>query len=583
MSSMRGSGSRRGMFYSALVAVAAVCLPAWIAASMPAAVVPLPPEPDSSRVIVPQIPGANRYQDDKVFLEHADVWSYDEQPDLDPEDQYQVLTGNVVFRKNDMYMYCDSAHFYEMANSFDAFGNVRMEQGDTLFVYADDLEYEGATELAVLYADPGNKVRLINRDVMLRTDVFNYDLAANVGYYQVGGVLTDRQNELTSLDGEYHPDTKYAYFSRNVRLKSLNGSDTLRMATDSLEYNTDTHIAELVAPTVITSADGDILSSSGKYNTDNGLADLYKRSLVVTRRGNTLTGDTLFYDRNRGVGEAFGNMVLTDSARKSSIFGDYGFYNDLTDSAFVTGRALVKEYSRADTLYMHGDTVFAYMEPDSTHITNLYHRVRFYRRDLQGVCDSLSASDRDSLMKMFHHPVVWSDNRQVFGNVIHVHINDSTVDWARLPQFGFMAEHIDEDCYQQMSGDDMTVWFNDSTVRRLFVEGTVQLIMFPMEADSTYNKYSYVESSEMDAYFLDNDIESVHFRPATTARVVPLYLAKKNSYFLPKFFWYESIRPTSPEDVFIVPAAMDELMHSAPPMPETAPKKEVKRKVLPTS
>ena len=269
MSSMRGSGSRRGMFYSALVAVAAVCLPAWIAASMPAAVVPLPPEPDSSRVIVPQIPGANRYQDDKVFLEHADVWSYDEQPDLDPEDQYQVLTGNVVFRKNDMYMYCDSAHFYEMANSFDAFGNVRMEQGDTLFVYADDLEYEGATELAVLYADPGNKVRLINRDVMLRTDVFNYDLAANVGYYQVGGVLTDRQNELTSLDGEYHPDTKYAYFSRNVRLKSLNGSDTLRMATDSLEYNTDTHIAELVAPTVITSADGEILSSSGKYNTDN--------------------------------------------------------------------------------------------------------------------------------------------------------------------------------------------------------------------------------------------------------------------------------------------------------------------------
>lgn len=581
MSPLRDSGSRSSMLYAAVVAVAAVCVPVWLTASMPVPGQAVVPEPDSSRVIKPQIPGADRYQEGKVFLEHADVWSYDEQPDLAPEDQYQVLTGNVVFRKSDMYMYCDSAHFYELANSFDAFGNVRMEQGDTLFVYADDLEYEGETELAVLYADPGKKVRLINRDVMLRTDVFNYDLAANVGYYQVGGVLTDKQNELTSLDGEYHPDTKYAYFSRDVRLKSLNGTDTLRMATDSLEYNTDTHIAELVAPTIITSVDGDILSSSGKYNTDSGLADLYKRSLVVTRRGNTLTGDTLFYDRDRGVGEAFGNMILVDSARQSAVSGDYGFYNDMTDSAFVAGHALVKEYSRPDTLYMHGDTVYAYMEPDSTRITNVYHRVRFYRRDLQGICDSLSASDRDSLMKMFYHPVVWSDARQVFGNVIHVHLNDSAVDWARLPQFGFMAEHIDEDCYQQMSGDDMTVWFNDSTVRRLYVEGTVQLIMFPMEADSTYNKYSYVESSEMDAYFINNDIESVHFRPSTTAKVVPLYLAKKNSYFLPKFFWYEAVRPKSPSDVFEVPAEMEELMRSAPAMPETAPKREVKRKVLP--
>lgn len=155
MSPLRESGSRRSLLYAAVVAVAAVCVPVWLTASMPVPGKAVVPEPDSSRVIKPQIPGADRYQEGKVFLEHADVWSYDEQPDLAPEDQYQVLTGNVVFRKSDMYMYCDSAHFYELANSFDAFGNVRMEQGDTLFVYADDLEYEGETELAVLYADPG--------------------------------------------------------------------------------------------------------------------------------------------------------------------------------------------------------------------------------------------------------------------------------------------------------------------------------------------------------------------------------------------------------------------------------------------
>ncbi|MCI9608296.1 MAG: LPS export ABC transporter periplasmic protein LptC [Muribaculaceae bacterium] len=535
-----------------------LAMPAWTAPSRPV-------DNSAPQTIKPVIPGANRYQEGKVFLEHADKWTYKEQPDLAPEEQYQVLVGNVAFRKNDMFMYCDSAHFYEQSNSFDAFSNVRMEQGDTLFVYADELNYDGATEIAVLYADAGKKVRLINRDVKLETDVFNYDIPAEVGYYEVGGELSDLQNTLTSLQGEYHPNTKDAFFYLDVELNSLNNSDTLRMFTDSLHYNTETHIAQLIAQTRIVNKDGEIRSTSGTYNTETGLADLYKRSLVVTNRGNTLTGDTLFYDRDRGIGEAFGNMVLTDSARSSALFGDYGYYDDRTDSAFVTGRALAKEYSRPDTLYLHGDTIFAYLDKeDSTRVMNVFHKVRFYRSDLQGICDSLSSTERDSMMYMYRHPVVWSGERQIFGNVINVHFNDSTVDWAKLPEFGFMAEHLDEDCFQQMSGTEMTAWFNDSTIRHLFVEGNVMLIMFPMENDSTYNKYAYVESSVMDAWFEANDIERILFTPATTAKVVPLYLAKKGSYFLQKFAWYEDIRPLSPEDVFIVPERMVELINSAP-------------------
>ena len=49
-----------------------------------------------------------------------------------------------------MYMFCDSAYFYEASNSLDAFGNVRMEQGDTLFVYSDVMFYDGVTQIARL-------------------------------------------------------------------------------------------------------------------------------------------------------------------------------------------------------------------------------------------------------------------------------------------------------------------------------------------------------------------------------------------------------------------------------------------------
>lgn len=530
--------------------------------------------------IAPTVPAANRYQEGKVFLEHADLLHYEKIPVAEdaeeiPE-QYQVLNGNVVMRKGDMFMYCDSAYFYEESNSFDAFGNVRMEQGDTLFVYADELNYDGASELAILYADFGKKVRLINKDVKLETDVFNYDMLNEVGYYTNGGVLTDKQNKLTSVAGEYHPNTKDAYFNYNVHLRSLQNADTLHIYTDSLDYNTATHIAKIVSKSEIVNSDGVIYSTSGIYNTDTGVGDLYKRSLVVTKRGSTLTGDTLFYNRTKGFGEAFGGVIVTDSVRQVSLHGEYGFYDEIADSAFVTIRALAKEYSRGDTLYLHGDTINAYTEPDSTKVTNAFHRVRFYRSDMQGICDSLSMTDRDSIMYMYRHPVVWSDERQIFGNVIYLHLNDSTIDWARLPQFGFTAEHIAEDCYNQLSGTDLTAWFNDSTLRRLYVEGNVQLIMFPMKNDSTYNKYVQTESSYMDSYYDHNTVDSIHFWPETTTKVVPLYLARKNSYFLPKFAWYEDLRPWSPEDVFNVPQAMIDLINSADPVSSTVAERKTK-------
>lgn len=562
---------------AALGAVALLWLPAALASETGAK--PEAPKQSARQQKVdplkPKIPGADRHEPGKVFLEHADVLELDETKSTD----YQVLRGNVVFRKDNMFMYCDSAYFYEASNSLDAFGNVKMEQGDTLFVYGDELNYNGMDELARLFANPGRKARLINRDVKLESDRFDYNLAANVGSYDLGGTLTDKENKLTSVEGYYYPATKDAYFYDNVRLTGPRNNDTLRMFTDSLRYNTSTRIASLMCPTLIVNKDGEIRSSSGFYDTNGGVADLYSRSMVVTRRGNTLTGDTLFYDRERGFGEAFGNMILTDSVRQSTLIGDYGFYNELTDSAFATGNALAMEYSRKDTLYVHGDSIVAYMLGDSTHVTNAYHRVRFFRNDLQGLCDSLSFREQDSVLRMYRHPIVWSGSRQIHGNLIAVHMNDSTVDWVRLPDFGMMIDHIAEDCYDQLSGSDMSVWLNDTTINRLYVEGNVQLITFPMENDSTYNKFSFVESSFMDAMFANNAVDTIVMWPETTGTFTPLYLAKRSSYFLPNFQWYSELRPLAPDEVFDHPEQMEMLMS----MPEVGGKRRSGKTLDPTA
>lgn len=537
----------------------ALCFLPMVLAQSPGKSVPRAPKPRKV-VIQPTIPKANRHQKGKVFLEHADLLTYDQARDSNT----QLLSGNVQFRKGDMFMYCDSARFNEVTGSLDAFGSVRMEQGDTLFVYGDMLFYNGQTELAELRGEYGNMVRLINRDVKLTTDVFFYDMLRDVGYYETGGTLTDKQNRLTSWQGYYYPATKDAFFYMDVKLTGPRQNDTLYMYTDSLTYNTGTAVAQLMCPTLIVNKDGEIHSSSGFYDTRTEVADLYGRSQVHMRRGNYLIGDTLFYDKAKGYGEAFGNMILTDSAKQSCISGDYGFYNELTDSSFVTGMALAKEYSNEnDTLYLHADTIIAYMEPDSMRVTNAFRKVRFYRSDIQGLCDSMSIVERDSVLYMYDFPVLWSGQRQIMGNIIWVHMQDSTADWARMPQTGIVGEHIEEDCYNQMMGSDMTAWMNDTVLSRVYAEGNIQVIMFPQENDSTYNKFSYVESSFMDADFDSvGQVKRVKMWPETTGKVTPLYLAKRNSYFLPKFRWYEILRPLDPEDVFDYPKEMEQLTSS---------------------
>ncbi|MDE6692859.1 MAG: LPS export ABC transporter periplasmic protein LptC, partial [Muribaculaceae bacterium] len=366
--------------------------------------------------VEPQIPKADRNNSKRVFLEHAGVMKQMER------DSFVIVTDNVEFTHGAMHMFCDSAHFYDDTQSLDAFGNIRMEQGDTLFIYGDELTFNGVEQKAYLYGTSTRPVKMINRDVTLVTPTFIYDLKNEYGYYYEGGKLTDKGNVLTSVEGEYIPKTKEANFYDNVNLTSLSESDTLLIVSDTLFYNTETRVAELVSPSTIVNAQATITTDNGTYDTNTSVANLYNRSKVMASTGTTLEGDTLFYDRNVGYGEAYGNMEIVDTAHCVILTGDYGYYNELTDSAFATGRALAREYSQGDTLYMHGrylysftvtdtthfeaDTIVgteAYMKVDTTHVMVAHPRVRFYRSDMQGLCDSLRFEERDSTLWMHHH------------------------------------------------------------------------------------------------------------------------------------------------------------------------------------
>ncbi len=542
--------------------VATLCLLAFFMLMLPVAVAQNPQQPRAAKPgskpervsrITPQIPKANRYQKNKVFLENADRLSANEAISVD----YQVLKGNVRFRRGDMYMFCDSAYFYDATSSLDAFGHVRMEQGDTLFVYADVLHYYGDDQLAQLR----DNVRLENRSTTLVTDNLDYEIDTNVGYYFDHGTIVDNRNntELTSVFGRYELDTKNAQFTTDVHLIS----DKYEMTTNQLDYNLNTHIATIVDETTIVSDSNTIVTTNGWYNTQADDGTLYARSRVIAKDGKTLVGDTVYYNRQRNYGEARGDVVITDPNNKVILDGDYGYHDDNAHYSYVTRRARAREFSQQDTLYLHADTLCTLINDDSVRILRAFNAVRFYRKDVQGIGDSLQMSEADSIVNLYHHAVVWSGERQISGEEINVHLNDSAADWATLPQYGLMVEHVGEDYYDQLSGKTMKAYFENKEMRRLDVDGNVLVIMYPMESDSTYNKLVSAESSYLRVLLKEKqEVDKITMWPEVTGKVIPLYLAKRSQLYLPQFNWYDTYRPKDPDDIYDVDGATRQLMSS---------------------
>ena len=478
----------------------------------------------------------------KVYLLHSDVLK---KSPLNPDPDAQILIGNVAFRHDSVYMYCDSACFYEKTNSLEAFDNVKMVQGDTLFLYGDYLFYDGNTQIAQVRYN----VRMENKNTTLLTDSLNYDRIYNLGYYFDGGTLMDEENVLTSEWGEYSPATKISVFNYDVKL--VNPKFTL--TSDTLRYSTATKIANILGPSDIVSDANHIYSELGFYNTQIGQAELLDRS-VLTNEGKRLTGDSLFYDRVKGYGEAFDNVIMTDTVNKNMLTGDYCYYNELTKYAFATKKAVAVDYSQGDSLFMHADTLQMYtyyLNTDSMfRETRAYHKVRMYRADVQGVCDSLVFSSKDSCLTMYYDPILWNNNQQLLGEKIMIYMNDSTIDWAHIQNQALSVEQLDSTSYNQVTGKEMKAWFQGGEMRKVDVIGSVRLVYYPMESDSTLIGMNVSETSLLNMFLENRKMKKMIMSPKSNGTLYPMLQRPPEKMKLDNFVWFDYIRPLDKEDIF---------------------------------
>ncbi|MBP3518529.1 MAG: hypothetical protein J6K31_09090 [Parabacteroides sp.] len=478
-------------------------------------------------------------QKTKVYLVHSNALSFDKavRPDA------QVLSGEVCFRHDSSYMYCDSAYFFEQTNSLEAFSNVRMEQGDTLFVYGDYLFYDGNAQVAYLR----EHVRMENGQVTLFTDSLNYERIPNIGYYFEGGLIVDSLNQLSSFYGQYSPGTKLAVFNDSVRLENPD----FTLYSDTLQYNTASKVATLLGPSVIVADSGTIYTSRGWYDTERNTSLLLDRSQVESG-DKVLIGDSIFYNRAMGLGEVFGDMSLVDTAQHVTLQGEYGYYDERTGYAFATDSARFLEYSQGDTLFLHADTLQMVTVDSVYREIKAYYGVRFFRTDVQGVCDSMQFNTRDSVLYMYAEPVLWNEQYQLYGDTIAIYLNDSTIDYAHVIQFAFAAQHVDSSYYNQLKGSDLKAYFDGRDLRRIDVNGNAELNYYPLEKDGSKVGMNYARGSHLSMWIKDNKLERMGLYVNASGSLTPIPDLKPDQKVLKDFYWFDYLRPKDRDDIYQV-------------------------------
>lgn len=456
----------------------------------------------------------------------------------------QVLLDSVILTHDGATMYCDSAYLTEATNSFEAFGNIRVVQGDTLFLYGKKMYYNGNNKLLEIRKD----VRLENdKDMTLFTDSLNYDRVANLAYYFDGGMLVDKDNELTSFWGQYQPSLKLATFRDSVKLVN----ERFTMYSEVLKYQTETKIANIVGKTTIVSDSGTIYSTNGWYNTVTEESLLLDRSIIVSKDGSqTLTGDSI--SKKGPIGEAFGNIHLQDTLKKVILKGNYGLYNERTSFAMATDSASCIEYSQGDSLYLHADSLFLITDTliKNSREVRAYNNVRFFRSDIQGVCDSMIYRSQDSALYLYKEPILWNENQQIMGDTIEIYLNDSTIEKAHIKKYCFAIQDIDSLHYNQLKGREMQIFFNNKQVRHVLVEGNAESIFYPEEEDKTMIGMNQTESSYLSMDFRDRKIEKIKLWTQTSGTLTPLPDLKPDMMTLRDFQWFDYIRPLNKDDIF---------------------------------
>jgi len=464
----------------------------------------------------------------------------------------QRLKGNVAFKHDGTFMYCDSALLFSKEKRFQAYGHIHVKRGDTLNIFGDSLHYFSNTKLCRLW---GN-IRLVEKDLQLTTDSIQYNGKENKVWYNGGATITSTSNgnKLTSKKGVYYSSSKRIYFSEKVELTGKDYS----LNADTLEYHTISETSIFHGPTVIRSEENTVYCERGWYDTKKEKSFFHQNTFIHSKEY-LLRGDTILYDQKTGKGNAFGNIQLEDTLNDFIINGGKANYDEKENYFLVTDSPLLskiiesddKENKITDTLFVYADTMEARQDTlNKKSWLKTYHRVKFFKKDFQGKCDSLYYNENDSLMQLYGKPILWSEGSQITADSIQLKTADGKIFHANLKSNCFVISEADTVGYNQVKGKKMVVWFKNDEIYKTRVIGNGQMVYFAGEKGKPFKGMNKTDCSDILVIFENDEPNRVTFITKPDSVFYPMDKINPKDEFLKDFKWHEEARPKSKADLF---------------------------------
>ena len=459
--------------------------------------------------------------------------------------KFRKLIGDVILSQGNVLLYCDSAYDFSTQNYFQAFGHVRLMQGDSITITGNRLHYD----MKARTAEIEQNVTMSDKKMLLRTSRLFYDINTGTASFIDGATITETNSTLTSKQGFYYSQLKELHFTQAVEI--VNKDMTLN--ADSLNYNIVNHHAIFICPTIIKGKKETIYTQGGWYNTTDGTSKFTKKTRIITET-RAIRGDTLYYDEKQGYGLVIGNFELKDIKEKMNIRGNYGEYFDKQGRSYVTGRAMFIQYLENDTLYLHADTIRLAKAPGSENtIIRAYHKVKAFSNDLQIKCDSLVYRSYDSSIYLYNNPVIWSKENQITGINVRIALRNKKVDKMYLDDNAMLISKNDTIRFNQVKGRNMIGYFTNSELRSIDVKGNAEAIYFLKDEKGKFVGTNHIEASSIKIGVSKNKISSITFLTSPTGNVQPPAITSLNDIRLKGFLWRKHERPESIEDIFKQP------------------------------
>jgi lipopolysaccharide export system protein LptA len=504
----------------------------------------------------------------QVYILHADKIGYKK---IDSVNSFNTLVGKVAVQQNQTLFYCDSAVIKKPGNILEAFGNVHINDADSIHTRSQYLIYYANQKLAVLK----KKVSLTDGKGTLTTDDLEYDTRQKIGSYRNGGRIVNGTTIIISKEATYYGDLKDVLFKKNVKMTD----PKTNLDTDSLLYNTETQVATFISKTFIRDSSGStIVTSDGFYDTKNKTARLGKRAVVKDGKGITVTGDDIYTDDKTGKTIITGRAVFIDTVQKISVLANYLVADKNNGTFLATQHPLMIIEQDNDSIYVTADTLFSarirdfkdssyknLLGKDTIKNTKVvttkdtsdirffqgYRNVRIFSDSLQAVCDSLFYSGEDSVFRLFNKPIVWaSNNNQVTGDTIYLYTKNKKADRMQVFENGMAINQSGPNMFNQLRGNTINGYFKEGNIDYMRAKGSAQSIYYAKDENEGVVGVNNASGDIIDMRFEDKELKKVIFIRDVTGVMYPIRQVPEEKKQLRNFNWQDQKRPKTKFELF---------------------------------